>query len=268
MKRVVIKGAVVVMSALMIMSCVLSSLQEVKAAKKPKLNKTKVELEVGKTVKLKLSNAKKVKWSSSKKKVATVNKKGVVTAKKKGKAVISAKYKKKSYKCKVTVEDKEINVVPTATVTPEIPQATVMPTVAPTVAPTPSPIPTEENTEDDASWERLCYSSLALQLMKNGERDVNDKNERVYSVTKMDYDGENMFSTSISYNSTLKTTTFTVTYINVKTVNSQCVMLDIVVAYPEVKKGTISSMYVVTDSNINLFGTGEIELSSIVSVST
>ena len=45
----------------------------------------------------------KIKWSSSNKKVATV-KKGVVFAKRTGKATIKAKYKGKTYKCKVTVK--------------------------------------------------------------------------------------------------------------------------------------------------------------------
>lgn len=76
------------------------------ASKKPKLNKTKIELTKGETFKLKLSNSKNVKWSSNKKSVATVDKKGKVTAKKKGNAVISAKYLKKIYKCKVKVRGK------------------------------------------------------------------------------------------------------------------------------------------------------------------
>lgn len=77
------------------------------AKKKPKLNKKKVTLYVGKTVRLKVKNAKKkVKWSSSKKSVATVSKTGKVKAKKKGKAVITAKVAKKKLKCTVTVKEK------------------------------------------------------------------------------------------------------------------------------------------------------------------
>ena len=75
------------------------------ASKKPKLNKTKIELTKGETFKLKLSNSKNVKWSSNKKSVATVDKKGKVTAKKKGNAVISAKYLRKIYRCKVKVSE-------------------------------------------------------------------------------------------------------------------------------------------------------------------
>lgn len=72
-----------------------------------KINKKKVTLKQGKTVKLKIKGTKKkVKWSSSKKAVATVSKKGVVKAKKPGKAIITAKIGKKKYKCKVTVKKK------------------------------------------------------------------------------------------------------------------------------------------------------------------
>ena len=75
------------------------------APKKVKLNKTKVTINVGKTVTLKLKNNKKtVKWSTSNKKVAIVTKKGKVTGKKAGKATITAKVGKKKYKCKVIVK--------------------------------------------------------------------------------------------------------------------------------------------------------------------
>lgn len=80
------------------------------AAAKPKLNKTKATVTRTKSIKLTLKNAtaSKVKWSSSKKSVATV-KKGKVTGKKAGKATITAKYKGKKYKCKVTVKGRVIN---------------------------------------------------------------------------------------------------------------------------------------------------------------
>lgn len=83
----------------------------VKAAAKPKLNKTKVSIKKGKTVKLKLkNNKKKVTWKTSNKKIATVSKKGVVKGIKKGKAVITAsikvtKKKTRKFKCKVTVTE-------------------------------------------------------------------------------------------------------------------------------------------------------------------
>ena len=71
-----------------------------------RLNKTRVTLKAGKTVRLKLKGAKarKVKWKSSKKSVVVVNKKGKVTAIKKGKAKIIAKYKGKKYICKIKVK--------------------------------------------------------------------------------------------------------------------------------------------------------------------
>lgn len=77
------------------------------AKKKIKLNKKKATVRVNKTLRLKLKNAKakKVKWRSSNKKVATVSKKGKVKAHKKGKTTITAKYKGKKYKCKITVKN-------------------------------------------------------------------------------------------------------------------------------------------------------------------
>lgn len=74
--------------------------------KKVKLVKKKATIRVGQTLKLKLNNAKvkKIKWSSSNKKVANVSKKGVVKAFKKGKVTITAKYKGKKYRCKITIK--------------------------------------------------------------------------------------------------------------------------------------------------------------------
>ncbi|MBP3459669.1 MAG: InlB B-repeat-containing protein [Lachnospiraceae bacterium] len=77
------------------------------AAGKTKLNKKKVTITVGKTVKLRVLNKKKaVKWSSSKPKIASVNKKGKVKGLKKGTAKIIAKTAGKKYTCKVTVKAK------------------------------------------------------------------------------------------------------------------------------------------------------------------
>ena len=77
------------------------------AAKKPKLNKTKLTLSIGKKYKLKVRNYKgKIVWKSSRKKVATVKKNGVVKARKKGTAKVTARLKKtgKKLSCKVTVK--------------------------------------------------------------------------------------------------------------------------------------------------------------------
>lgn len=74
------------------------------AAGKVKLNKTKVSLEVGKTVNLKVyGTKKKVRWSSKKKSVATVSATGKVQAKKEGATQIVAKVSGKKYTCRVTV---------------------------------------------------------------------------------------------------------------------------------------------------------------------
>lgn len=87
------------------------------ATKKTALNKTKVTLEVGDSVKLKLKNAPKgktVKWSSSKKAVASVSKKGKVTAKNAGVAKVKAAVSGKKYTCTVTVKKKDVAEEPAA----------------------------------------------------------------------------------------------------------------------------------------------------------
>lgn len=99
--------AVLLALALTVTAFVMESENAQAAKKKPKLNKKKATLYVGKTTQLKVKNTKKkVKWSSSKKSVATVSKKGKVKAKKKGKATITAKVAKKKLKCTVTVKEK------------------------------------------------------------------------------------------------------------------------------------------------------------------
>ncbi|MBR6159999.1 MAG: Ig-like domain-containing protein, partial [Lachnospiraceae bacterium] len=77
-----------------------------------KLNKKKVTVVKGKTVKLKATifpsdvTDRTVTWKSSNKKVATVDKNGKVKGKKKGTATITATTKNgKKYKCKVTVKN-------------------------------------------------------------------------------------------------------------------------------------------------------------------
>ncbi len=82
-----------------------TSVPGVSAAKKLKLNKVKLTLQVGNTAQLTVKGIKgKLKWSSSKPKVAKVTQKGKITAKKAGKAVIKVKVKKKTFKCNVTVK--------------------------------------------------------------------------------------------------------------------------------------------------------------------
>jgi len=82
------------------------------ASSKIKINKTKTIMYVGDSLTLKLSGVStkqkdKIKWSTSNKKIATVSKKGKVRAKKKGKVVITATYKKKKYKCAITLKNKK-----------------------------------------------------------------------------------------------------------------------------------------------------------------
>lgn len=82
----------------------------VQAAGKIKLNKTSLNLTVGKTMNLKVKGTKsKAKWSSSNKKVATVNNNGKVTAKKAGNCKIMAKVENKKYICKVKVVNETSN---------------------------------------------------------------------------------------------------------------------------------------------------------------
>jgi len=76
-------------------------------SKKISITPTKVTIKKGKTKQAKLKNVSKkakVTWKTSKASVATVSSKGVISAKKKGKATISATYKKKTYKCEVSVK--------------------------------------------------------------------------------------------------------------------------------------------------------------------
>lgn len=76
--------------------------------KNPSLNKSKATLEEGKTFIVKLTGATAKKFTSSKKSVATVNNKGKITAVKAGTATITVTgSNKKTYKCVITVTNKE-----------------------------------------------------------------------------------------------------------------------------------------------------------------
>lgn len=97
------------LTAIMILAMVFTLATPVTAQAKsaPKLNKTKISLNVNKSYQLEITGAsKKAKWKSSNKKVAVVSKNGKVTGKKKGTAVIKAKAGKKTLKCKVIVRAK------------------------------------------------------------------------------------------------------------------------------------------------------------------
>lgn len=88
------------------------------AKTKIRLNKKQVTLTVGQQTRLVLKGAKKPRWSSSNKAVAKVNKRGVVTALGSGDTVITAKYKGKKYKARVTVQSAEASYEPVAPSSP------------------------------------------------------------------------------------------------------------------------------------------------------
>lgn len=83
-------------------------LENVQAKAKPKLSVKNKTMYVRKTDTLTLKNAGKVKWKTSKKSVVTITRKKqnkvIIKAKKAGKATVTATYKKKAYKCKITVK--------------------------------------------------------------------------------------------------------------------------------------------------------------------
>ena len=98
------------------------------SAASPKLNRKKVTITVGKTVKLKVKKnkaKKKVKWKSANKKIVKVTKKGKIKGIKPGKTVVTAKVGKKKLKCKVKVVAKKQTTKPT--VKPTVPATTKAP---------------------------------------------------------------------------------------------------------------------------------------------
>lgn len=132
------------------------------AAGKIKLNKTKVSLKVGKTVKLKVyGTKKKVRWISKKKSVATVSATGKVQAKKAGAAKIVAKVSGKKYTCKVTVVQKK----PVPQVTEKPSNQYLEPTSPPALRPSAAPVSTSEPTltpEPEPSQKIYAFRSDAL----------------------------------------------------------------------------------------------------------
>ena len=113
------------------------------SAASPKLNKKKVTITVGKTVKLKVKKnkaKKKVKWKSANKKIVKVTKKGKIKGIKPGKTVVTAKVGKKKLKCKVKVVAKKQTTKPT--VKPTVPATTKAP-VQTTQAPVTTKVPVQ-----------------------------------------------------------------------------------------------------------------------------
>ena len=106
------KSRTVILFALVLLMLIPGMAAEAKT--KPKLAAKKKTMTIGQTYHLKLkgvSQKAKVKWKTSKKSVVSIAKKkgNTVTlkAKKKGTAVVTATYKKKKYRCKVTVKVKK-----------------------------------------------------------------------------------------------------------------------------------------------------------------
>ena len=133
------------------------------AAKKVKLNKSKLSLYAGKSYTLKLKgNKKRIKWSSSRKSIATVSSKMKVKAKKKGTCKITAKVGKKKYVCKVTVKTKKNN-------------NTSIKTVKSISTPTPSPtITTDEKSSKSDKFDLLAnYIQTYGNTNSSGNKFIN-----------------------------------------------------------------------------------------------
>ena len=137
------------------LGCVNSTSNIVDAKSKVKLSSTKVNMTVNqkKSISLKGIKGKKVKWSTSSKKVVAIKTSGknkqkcILTAKKSGNATIKAKYRGKTYKCKVVVKAKKAKTSKTTIPTkapisnPSTPSSVVTskPTTKPSAKPTNTP---------------------------------------------------------------------------------------------------------------------------------
>lgn len=145
------------------LGCVSSTSNIVDAKSKVKLSSTKISMTVKqkKSIRLKGVKGKKVKWSTSNKKIVTIKtsgknkKKCTLTAKKSGNTTVSAKYRGKTYKCKVTVKAKNTtttNGVPTNK--PSVPSndgVTNTPITNPGTNPTGTPVVTESPTDSPSA---------------------------------------------------------------------------------------------------------------------
>lgn len=106
MKRNMKKLLVMALSVLLISATVTQAAAAGADTRRIGISQTNVSIGVGETVQIKVTGTKKkVKWSTSNRKVATV-KGGKITGRKKGRAVITAKVKGKTLKCRVTVKKK------------------------------------------------------------------------------------------------------------------------------------------------------------------
>lgn len=111
-KAVAFSLALILVIPVVVPQCNQTVVQAAQKAQKVKLSKSRITIKEGDKTYLSLiidgfqliDNGYAIKWSSSDKNVVTVNKLGRIKGISKGTATISAKYNKKTYKCKVTVK--------------------------------------------------------------------------------------------------------------------------------------------------------------------
>lgn len=153
------------------LGCISGTPNVVNAKSKVKLSSTKVSMTVKqkKSISLKGVKGKKVKWSTSSKKVLTIKTSGknkqkcTLTAKKSGNATIRAKYRGKTYKCKVNVKAKSISTSKPTTTNgvstnkPSTPSSVVTnrpsakPSNTPSTKPTDNPVITDSPTDSPSN---------------------------------------------------------------------------------------------------------------------
>ena len=173
-KKVMRSGATLALAGLLLVSTVsvTGSPPGISLAKKKiARSRTKAEVKSGGSVTLTLKNVpakfkKKVKWSTSNKKVATVKakknpRKAVVKVVAEGEATITARYKKKAYKCKVIAKDTG-RADPSASPEPEAsadpsasPEASADPSASPEPTATSTPIPSYKSITQEEAREMM-----------------------------------------------------------------------------------------------------------------
>ena len=169
------------------LGCVNSTSNIVGAKSKVKLSSTKVSMTVKqkKSISLKGVKGKKVKWSTSSKKIVTIKtsgknkKKCTLTAKKSGNATVSAKYRGKTYMCKVTVKAKNTtttNGVPTNK--PSVSSndgVTNTPIINPGTNPTGTPVVTESPTDSPSNTPDVTVEPTEKPVVSTETPDITIK---------------------------------------------------------------------------------------------
>ncbi len=186
------------------------------AAKKVKLSKKTVNIDVGKKATIKVKNAAKkakVSWKLKKTSVARISKKvvkgkkakAVVKAVAPGSAVLKATYKlgksKKILKCKINVRSEVSNVTPSpdtqntpvavqtpaATAPANVPEGeatqTPRPTRTPRITPTPSPTPTAKPAAEAKPTGNVLNILSDTTIVTNPTRDE-DQDKTVYTINE------------------------------------------------------------------------------------